>query len=78
MAPYTVVHLQDWPHAMDRQTASAYLGVSESQFQQILRTYHDKLRAFNFLPNGDPKWSRETLDDFIKWREAIGVVRRGA
>lgn len=75
MTPHTVVHVQDWPAVMDRQTAAAYLGVSDSHFQTILKTYHDRVRAFNLLPNGDTKWSRDTLDAFVKWRESLGVEK---
>lgn len=67
--------VQDWPGVMGAEVASAYIGVSRSQFFKLVKLYPDRLRTYNLVPNGDVKWSRESLDSFRLWRESIGVER---
>jgi len=52
--------------------AAAYLSESESNFRKLVMKYPDRLRPFNFSPNADQKFSREELDEFIRWRLGIG------
>lgn len=69
-----VVVLKDWPSAMDARTAAAYLGLHPDTFRK-LASDSPVLRAFNYLPNGTLRWSRESLDEFRRMREAGGVEK---
>jgi hypothetical protein len=70
-----IVILKDWPAALGRTEASAYLGVSASHFRELCQTYPDKLRPLNYLPKGDAKWLRSELDSFLEWRKVVGMER---
>ncbi len=76
LAPVAVI--QAWPAVLDRHTAAAYLGESETQFIKIVRLYPSRLRSFNLLENGETKWLRDTLDAFLEWRESVGVERKAS
>ena len=76
MQPPNVSIVQGWPAVMGADVASSYLDVSRAQFLKLVKMYPDRLRTYNLIPNGDVKWSRETLDAFRVWREAIGVEKR--
>lgn len=71
----TLTVIQSWPSVLGAETASVYLGVSKSQFFKLVKMYPEKLRSYNLVPNGDAKWSRESLDEFRMWRESIGVEK---
>lgn len=68
-----IVLVKVWPEALGQKEAAICLGVSESQFKKLVRLYPDKLRPFNLLPKGDPRWLKRTLDEFLAWREVVGV-----
>lgn len=71
-----VTVIQSWPAVMTAKVAAAYLDVSVSHLTTLTRTYPDRLRTLNLNPGGDVRFSRETLDEFIRWRESVGYERR--
>lgn len=73
-----VVILQDWPACLGEAEAARYLGISKSQLVRVVRENPGKLPTFNLLPNGDTMFRRETLDEFLAYRERVGVERRSA
>lgn len=78
MMAEVVVHEYSFPPAvMSAKEAAAYLRLGESKFREMCRDYPDRLRAFNLSVNGQQVWRTETLQEFAKWRESVGVERAG-
>lgn len=72
----TINVLSGWPASLCQEDAASYVGISRTQFVKICKLYPDKLRAFNLLGGGDPRWSRDAIDEFLLWRKSIGVEER--
>lgn len=71
LTPITLVQVP--PLDVDEAFASAMLSVTKEQFRKLVRLYPDKLRPHNLLSKGDRRWTYRQLQEFVEWREMIGV-----
>lgn len=71
------VHAHEYPPDVLKADEAAFLlGVKETAFRELCRTYPDRLRAFNLLPGGQRLWSRDDVLAFRDWRRTVGVEPR--
>lgn len=73
----TVHEIRYKPVAMGAKEAAAFLGVKETQFRAMCDLYPDRLRCFNYVPNGQRMWRTESLEEFARWKESIGLEKAG-